>query len=49
LYELKEKPRGKVVPLEDWNQLIARLPERKYTNLIGVKGYDLFSDATPHK
>ena len=48
LYELKEKPRGKVVPLEDWDQLIARLPERKYTNLIGVKGYNLFSDTTPH-
>jgi len=44
LYELKEKPRGMVIPLEDWNQLIARLPERKYTNIIGVKGYDLFSD-----
>lgn len=42
LYELKEKPRGMVVPLEDWGQLIARLPERKYTNIIGVKGYNLF-------
>jgi len=42
LYELKEKPRGKVVPLEDWESLIARLPERKYTNLIGVKGYPIF-------
>ncbi len=49
LYELKEKPRGKVVPLEDWDQLIARLPERKYTNLIGVKGYDLFSDTITHR
>lgn len=49
LYELKEKPRGKVVPLEDWDQLIARLPERKYTNLIGVKGYDLFSDVASHR
>lgn len=49
LYELKAKPRGAVKPLEDWNQLIARLPERKYTNLIGVKGYDLFSDVTPHR
>ena len=42
LYELKEKPRGMVVPLEDWDKLIARLPERKYTNIIGVKGYQLF-------
>ena len=42
LYELKEKPRGMVLPLEDWDQLIARLPERKYTNIIGVKGYQLF-------
>ncbi len=41
LYELKEKPRGKVVPLEDWERLITRLPERKYTNIIGVKGYAL--------
>jgi FkbM family methyltransferase len=49
LYELKEKPRGKVVPLEDWDQLIARLPGRKYTNLIGVKGYDLFSHVAPHR
>lgn len=41
LYELKEKPRGKVVPLLDWEALIARLPERKYANIIGVKGYRL--------
>lgn len=41
LYELREKPRGVFVPLEDWDQLIARLPERKYTNIIGVKGYTL--------
>jgi len=41
LFELKEKPRGTVIPLEDWDQLIARLPERKYTNIIGVKGYNL--------
>ena len=41
LYELREKPRGAFVPLEDWDQLIARLPERKYTNIIGVKGYTL--------
>ena len=43
LFELKEKPRGKVVPLEDWGKLIARLPERKYTNIIGVKGYTPFA------
>ena len=49
LYELKERPRGKVIPLEDWNHLIARLPERKYTNLIGVKGYDLFSDVASQR
>jgi FkbM family methyltransferase len=42
LYELKEKPRGMVIPLEDWDKLIARLPERKYTNIIGVKGYEFF-------
>jgi len=41
LYELKERPRGVIVPLESWDRLIARLPERKYTNLIGVKGYQL--------
>ena len=42
LYELKEKPRGFVTQLDDWDRLIARLPERKYTNIIGVKGYQLF-------
>jgi len=42
LHELKEKPRGMVIPLDAWDQLIARLPERKYTNIIGVKGYQLF-------
>ena len=45
LYELKEKPRGMAVPLEDWKRLIARLPERKYTNIIGIKGYNIFQDA----
>jgi FkbM family methyltransferase len=44
LYELKERPRGTVVPLENWDRLIARLLERKYANLIGVKGYDLLAD-----
>jgi len=42
LFELREKPRGTIIPLENWDQLIARLPERKYTNIIGVKGYQLF-------
>lgn len=41
LYELHERPRGKLTPLEDWDTLIARLHGRKYTNLIAVKGYDL--------
>jgi FkbM family methyltransferase len=41
LYELKERPRGMVVPLEHWDRLIARLPDRKYTNIIGVKGYQI--------
>ncbi|NOY97805.1 MAG: FkbM family methyltransferase [Chloroflexi bacterium] len=41
LYELIEKPRGKIVPLEAWDSLITRLPGRKYTNLIAVKGYPL--------
>jgi FkbM family methyltransferase len=44
LYELKEKPRGMVAPLEHWDRLIARLPERKYTNIIGVKGYYLLPE-----
>jgi FkbM family methyltransferase len=41
LYELKERPRGRLVPLDDWEALVRRLPGRKYTNLIGVKGYPL--------
>lgn len=43
LYELKERPHGKVTPLEDWQALIARLPERKYANIIGVKGYTIIA------
>jgi FkbM family methyltransferase len=42
LYALNEKPYGSVTPLEDWNALIASLPERKYTDIVGVKGYNLF-------
>ena len=49
LYELKERPRGVVVPLENWDRLIARLPERKYTNLIGVKGYELLPETQKHR
>ncbi len=41
LYELKEKPRGAFVPLTDWDQMIQRLPGRKYANIIGVKGIAL--------
>ena len=44
LYVLNQKPHGSVTPLEDWDALIASLPERKYTDIVGVKGYDLFSD-----
>jgi hypothetical protein len=45
LYELKERPRGIAVPLESWERLIARLPERKYTNIIGVKGFERFPES----
>jgi FkbM family methyltransferase len=41
LYELKERPRGRLVPLGNWEALVRRLPGRKYTNLVGVKGYTL--------
>ena len=41
LYELKEKPLGQIIPLENWDALIKRLHGRKYTNLIAVKGYEL--------
>ncbi len=44
LYELRERPRGVMVPLENWDRLIARLTERKYANLIGVKGYELSAE-----
>jgi len=48
LYELKERPRGFIVPLLNWERLIARLPGRKYTNIVGVKGYDPLSDTNTH-
>jgi FkbM family methyltransferase len=41
IYELKEKPRGKLVPLTDWEQLIERLPHRRYLNIVGTKGYQI--------
>ena len=41
LYVLNEKPHGSLTLLEDWNRLIASLPERKYTDVVGVKGYSL--------
>lgn len=41
LFELKEKPLGHIEPLEDWDLLIKRLHGRKYTNLIGIKGYEI--------
>lgn len=41
LYELLEKPRGALQPLDDWQAFIRRLPGRKYANIIGVKGYSL--------
>ena len=41
LYVLNQKPHGSVTPLEDWNALIDSLPERKYTDIVGVKGYQL--------
>jgi FkbM family methyltransferase len=42
LYTLNERPHGSVTPLEDWDVLIARLPGRKYSDIVGVKGYQLF-------
>ncbi|MBN1304013.1 MAG: FkbM family methyltransferase [Anaerolineales bacterium] len=44
LYELKEKPLGKLVPLENQAALIKQLPGRKYTNIVGAKGYSLRLD-----
>ena len=42
LYVLNQKPHGSVTPLEDWDALITSLPGRKYTDIVGVKGYQLF-------
>ena len=41
LFELKEHPRGKLIPLTDWDALIVRLKGRKYTNFVGVKGIEI--------
>ncbi len=38
LYELKEVPRGNLVPLKEWDKLIGSLKGRKYANIIGLKG-----------
>ena len=38
LFESKENPRGKLVPLGDWDGLIRNLKGRKYANLVGAKG-----------
>ena len=37
LFELKENPRGTLVPLGDWDGLIQELKGRKYANIVGVK------------
>jgi len=42
LYVLNEKPHGSVTLLENCEALIASLPGRKYTDIVGVKGYELF-------
>jgi hypothetical protein len=41
LFELKERPRGKLAPLKDGEALIKRLMGRKYANLIGSKGIEI--------
>lgn len=41
LYVLNEKPHGTVTQLTDCEALIARLPGRKYTDIVGVKGYQI--------
>jgi len=39
LHTLNTKPYGTFTPLEDWDALVASLPERKYTDIVGFKGY----------
>ena len=41
LYELKERPRGKLVPLTDREKFIRELKGRKYANMVGLKGIEL--------
>jgi FkbM family methyltransferase len=41
LYVLNEKPYGTVTPLEDPDALIASLPGRRYTDIVGIKGYQI--------
>jgi FkbM family methyltransferase len=41
LYNLNERPHGTVTPLEDCDAFIASLPGRKYTDIVGVKGYPI--------
>lgn len=41
LYELKERPRGKLVPLTDREKFIRKLKGRKYANMVGLKGIEL--------
>lgn len=41
LYVLNEKPHGSVTLLGDYEALIASLPGRKYTDIVGVKGYQI--------
>lgn len=41
LYTLNERPHGTVTPLLDCDALIASLPGRKYTDIVGVKGYQI--------
>ena len=42
LYTLNKRPYGSVTPLEDCDALITSLPGRKYTDIVGVKGYQIF-------
>jgi FkbM family methyltransferase len=41
LFELQERPRGKLVPLADRDGFIRALTGRKYANLIGLKGIEI--------
>ena len=44
LYKLNRKPYGSVTPLGNWEAFIASLPGRKYTDIVGMKGYNLIQD-----